>query len=1005
MNIYLQKNRFTIWVIGAVMLLTSVRMPQVQAQTIRTVGTGGNYTTLKLAFDAINDGTLTGAIELQLISNITGITTDAVLNGSGVGAAVYSSVAIYPTNPSGVLLEGNFTGAIIRLEGADNVTIDGRVNRSGSTVDLTIRNLSTNATTPNVGAVMLINGASNNTIRYCRMIFHGGNITVAQGSLVIAPSTSGTGSNDNIIEFCHFNGGATANLRPSACITVSGATGFVNERLIIRNNQFYDYIKATINSRGINIINEFNSFFIIEENSFYNTSPLVVEAASVNHAFIAFQGPNHTVRNNYIGGSGPNLTGTFSLPSTTLNRTMDLFGIAPTAANNALIEENNIGRFDVFLGGGFFQVIRAQGGSVTVRNNNIGSENSLDNIMLSKAFRGLGFDFVGIWLSSTGNATVSGNKISGISSRFWDPATGAASNQGRANIIGIFNQRGTTVLVEDNVIGGVLANSIHAKSLSVGPFTGTGAGTTDISDEQVIVGIENTGTGNGITIRNNTIQNLVNASQNTERGYVQGIRNLPGSSGTLSIQGNSIENLKISNNNKTLGGGASVAGISNLTSNTANISGNFISGLVNDFPGFEGEMNGIHYASLNGRAVSGNFIKDLHPSSSLNATVNGIRIDQPGSSSGIVSNNIINFRNLKNSTNYRGITDLSSGVGATVQIYFNTIVFTGSSRANGFSYALFSNSSLGKNYRNNNLYNAVENSGTGINAALGFGPFATLPAAGALDYNNYFVTGSSIGTTQFLVDNNGTTYTDLASWRTASSRDANSLNLDPQFNSATGSLPTDFRVRSTSLAGVAISGITTDYTGLTRATTPTIGALEYTVTLPVVWVSFSARAQQGASVELTWQTASEENNKGFVVQRSVNGTDFTSKGFVAARGNGMGAQYRFIDHQAPAGRIFYRLLQQDYNGNNSLSAVRAVVVQPQHSIQLTPNPATTQLQVNGIGAVVAFHIINTKGVVLRTGLLRAGSNYVDVTQLPPGMYYLRIMSGTEQKIVSFLIAR
>ena len=47
----------------------------VGAQTTKTVGgTGANYATLKLAFDAINTGTITGAITLQ----ITGSTTETV---------------------------------------------------------------------------------------------------------------------------------------------------------------------------------------------------------------------------------------------------------------------------------------------------------------------------------------------------------------------------------------------------------------------------------------------------------------------------------------------------------------------------------------------------------------------------------------------------------------------------------------------------------------------------------------------------------------------------------------------------------------------------------------------------------------------------------------------------------------------------------------------------------------------------------------------------------------
>jgi hypothetical protein len=41
----------------------------VSAQTTRTVGSGGNYATLKDAFDAINAGSITGSLTLQIISN------------------------------------------------------------------------------------------------------------------------------------------------------------------------------------------------------------------------------------------------------------------------------------------------------------------------------------------------------------------------------------------------------------------------------------------------------------------------------------------------------------------------------------------------------------------------------------------------------------------------------------------------------------------------------------------------------------------------------------------------------------------------------------------------------------------------------------------------------------------------------------------------------------------------------------------------------------------------
>ena len=67
------------------------------AQVTKTVGSAGaNYSTIKMAFDAINAGTITGAITLQVINSTTE-TSAASLNASGTGSANYSSVTIYPT--------------------------------------------------------------------------------------------------------------------------------------------------------------------------------------------------------------------------------------------------------------------------------------------------------------------------------------------------------------------------------------------------------------------------------------------------------------------------------------------------------------------------------------------------------------------------------------------------------------------------------------------------------------------------------------------------------------------------------------------------------------------------------------------------------------------------------------------------------------------------------------------------------------------------------------------
>ena len=111
-----------------------------QVSLTATLGTTGptTYTTVSAAFAAVNAGTHKGVITI----NITGNTTEpgsptALLASSGTSS--YTAITIKPSG-------GNFTiggtitasRAIIELNGADNVTIDGDDPTIAGTRNLTI---------------------------------------------------------------------------------------------------------------------------------------------------------------------------------------------------------------------------------------------------------------------------------------------------------------------------------------------------------------------------------------------------------------------------------------------------------------------------------------------------------------------------------------------------------------------------------------------------------------------------------------------------------------------------------------------------------------------------------------------------------------------------------------------------------------------------------------------------------------------------------------------------
>ena len=151
-----------------------------------TAGTTGptGYNTVKEAFDAINAGTHQGAVTVSINANTTE-TASAVLNASG-GTSAYTSVLVRPT--AVVSVSGNIVGAVIKLNGADNVTIDGRIGGTGSSRDLTVANTANTAATAAIWLSSLGTGAgaSGNTIR---------NVEIAGG----APQNTGTLSTYGII--------------------------------------------------------------------------------------------------------------------------------------------------------------------------------------------------------------------------------------------------------------------------------------------------------------------------------------------------------------------------------------------------------------------------------------------------------------------------------------------------------------------------------------------------------------------------------------------------------------------------------------------------------------------------------------------------------------------------------------------------------------------------------------------------------------------------------------
>ncbi|MFD2920691.1 T9SS type A sorting domain-containing protein [Terrimonas rubra] len=213
--------------------------------------------------------------------------------------------------------------------------------------------------------------------------------------------------------------------------------------------------------------------------------------------------------------------------------------------------------------------------------------------------------------------------------------------------------------------------------------------------------------------------------------------------------------------------------------------------------------------------------------------------------------------------------------------------------------------------------------------------------------------------------------------------------------------------RFTSVTNMNVAGlyefawtITTPYGGCVSTDNVVINI---TTTLGVKWLNFTAE-KNTAGVMLNWATSSEENNKGFEIERSSNGLDWETTGYMASlslTGNSNQVlNYQFTDHQPVNGINFYRLKQTDLDGRYAYSIVSKVTFDHTGRYQVYPNPVTSTLLVKGLSGKNVVRVLNLNGQVVKVVQTNGETvATIDVSQLPVGMYLVETEGRTGNKEV------
>ena len=184
-------------------------------------------------------------------------------------------------------------------------------------------------------------------------------------------------------------------------------------------------------------------------------------------------------------------------------------------------------------------------------------------------------------------------------------------------------------------------------------------------------------------------------------------------------------------------------------------------------------------------------------------------------------------------------------------------------------------------------------------------------------------------------------------------------------------------------------------------------------TLPIKLASFAAMLN-GNKVDLKWSTSMEKNTSHFEVERSYDGTNYSSIGVVFAYGNSDETrQYSFTDNTISAnhGTVYYRLRSVDIDTKSELSYVRMIrfgKLSSTLSLVAYPNPAQNSVCItvpaNWQGKNIRYEFFSQNGQLMMSNSAGSASQTetIDISRLARGYYFVRVSCEGEtaqQKLV------
>mgnify|MGYP006174932067 FL=1 len=184
--------------------------------------------------------------------------------------------------------------------------------------------------------------------------------------------------------------------------------------------------------------------------------------------------------------------------------------------------------------------------------------------------------------------------------------------------------------------------------------------------------------------------------------------------------------------------------------------------------------------------------------------------------------------------------------------------------------------------------------------------------------------------------------------------------------------------------------------------------------LPVTFGAVSANRMNQSNVLVKWETVTEENTRGFIVQSKQGNEAWKQSAFVPSKSvagsSSLPLSYSFTDMNSSRGLTQYRIQQIDYDGKTSISETRVVRGEGQNGKMIIyPNPSSNgrvMVVFDDSKAIRDLILVDMYGKQVRQWR-GVADNTLQIDNLGTGMYTLKVITreSGEQTTTKIVVSK